>query len=147
MSPDQTADLWLKIDQLHLNYLKSEENTAKLEIRKKLEGSFFNTDNMFKIKTFHFSGFVHQYLCLVPQERKFCNALTSVILFESARWVTDFSALKAARAFEAIEKYAGNLINQPWRKEFKEIKVRMNYMNSGFLRPNLRFLSLRSQHS
>ena len=38
MSPDQTADLWLKIDQLHLNYLKSEENTQKLDIRKKLEG-------------------------------------------------------------------------------------------------------------
>ena len=38
MTPDQTADLWLKIDQLHLNYLKSEENTSKLEIRKKLEG-------------------------------------------------------------------------------------------------------------
>ena len=72
----------------------------------------------------HFSGCVHQYLCLVPQDRKFCNALTSVIVFESARWVTDFSALKAARAFEAIEKYAANLINQPWRKEFKEIKVR-----------------------
>ena len=66
---------------------------------------------------------MHQYLCLVPQDRKFCNALTSVIVFESARWVTDFSALKAARAFEAIEKYAANLINQPWRKEFKEIKV------------------------
>ena len=40
MSPDQTADLWLKIDQLHLNYLKSEENTQKLDIRKKLEGNF-----------------------------------------------------------------------------------------------------------
>ena len=40
MSPDQTADLWLKIDQLHLNYLKSEENTNKLEIRKKLEGEY-----------------------------------------------------------------------------------------------------------
>lgn len=70
-----------------------------------------------------FSGYIHQYLCLVPQERKFCNPLTSVILFESARWISDFSALKAARAFEAVEKYAANLINQPWRKEFKEIKV------------------------
>ena len=37
-SPDQTADLWLRIDQLHLNYLKSENNTKKLDIRKKLEG-------------------------------------------------------------------------------------------------------------
>ena len=36
---DQTADLWLRIDQLHLNYLKSENNTKKLDIRKKLEGT------------------------------------------------------------------------------------------------------------
>ena len=35
---DHTADLWLRIDQLHLNYLKSENNTKKLDIRKKLEG-------------------------------------------------------------------------------------------------------------
>ena len=70
------------------------------------------------------AGYVHQYLCLVPQERKFCNAISSLILFESAGWIADFSALKAARAFEAIEKYASNLINQPWRKEFREIKVR-----------------------
>ena len=101
----QTADLWLKIDQLHLNYLKAEENHRKIEIRKKLE------------------GYIHQYLCLVPQDRKFCNALTSDILFESCRFVTDFSGVKAAQAFTALENYAANLLNQPWRKEFKEIKV------------------------
>ena len=49
-----------------------------------------------------------------------------MILFESAGWIADFSALKAARAFEAIEKYAANLINQPWRKEFREIKVKLS---------------------
>ncbi len=27
------------------------------------------------------------------------------------------------QAFEALETYAANLINQPWRKEFREIKV------------------------
>jgi hypothetical protein len=37
-SLDQTADLWLKIDQHHLNYLKSDETTKKIDIRKKLEG-------------------------------------------------------------------------------------------------------------
>ena len=42
---------------------------------------------------------------------------------QSARWTPNFSAVKAAAAFEAIEKYAANLLNQPWRKEFKEIKV------------------------
>ena len=36
-SQQQTADLWLKIDQLHLNYLKAEESAAKINIRKKLE--------------------------------------------------------------------------------------------------------------
>lgn len=44
-SPDQTADLWLRIDQLHLNYLKSENNTKKLDIRKKLEGKLRNYGN------------------------------------------------------------------------------------------------------
>jgi hypothetical protein len=104
-----TADLWLKIDQLHLNYLKSEESTAKIEIRKKLK------------------GYIHEYLCLVPQERKFCNRLTSDVIVESARWTDRFSAVKAAGAFEAVETYASNVINQPWRKEFKEIKVNTKY--------------------
>ena len=38
MSESLTSDLWLKIDQLHLKYLQSEDNPIKLEIRKKLEG-------------------------------------------------------------------------------------------------------------
>jgi len=104
-APEQTvADLWLKIDQLHLNFIKAEESTRKIDIRKRLE------------------GFVHQYLCLVPQDRKFCSRLVSEIIWQSARWTPNFSAVKAAAAFEAIEKYAANLLNQPWRKEFKEIK-------------------------
>ena len=32
------ADLWLKIDQLHLNFIKAEESTRKIDIRKRLEG-------------------------------------------------------------------------------------------------------------
>lgn len=32
------ANLWLKIDQQHLNYLKAEDGTKKLDIRSKLEG-------------------------------------------------------------------------------------------------------------
>lgn len=45
------------------------------------------------------------------------------MLFESAKGIPHFSALKAAQAFEAIEVYAANLLNQPWRKEFKQIKL------------------------
>ena len=137
-SEDQTADLWLRIDQLHLNYLKSEHNTKKLEIRKKLEGNLFlhiicsfvmtlitsvskyHIYIVIKISTL---GYVKHYLYLVPQDRKFCSGLAAEVIWQSARWIPNFSALKAASAFEAIEKYAANLINQPWRKEFKTIKV------------------------
>ena len=136
-SEDQTADLWLRINQLHLNYLKSEHNTKKLEIRKKLEGNLF----LQLICSFHMNfrcvskyhiyivikiftlGYVKHYLYLVPQDRKFCSGLAAEVIWQSARWIPNFSALKAASAFEAIEKYAANLINQPWRKEFKTIKV------------------------
>ena len=38
MSESLTSELWLKIDQLHLKYLQSEDTPVKLEIRKKLEG-------------------------------------------------------------------------------------------------------------
>ena len=68
-------------------------------------------------------GYVKHYLYLVPQDRKFCSGLAAEVIWQSARWIPNFSALKAASAFEAIEKYAANLINQPWRKEFKTIKV------------------------
>ena len=138
-SEDQTADLWLRIDQLHLNYLKSEHNTKKLEIRKKLEGnlflhlicSFFMTILITSVSKYHIYivikistlGYVKHYLYLVPQDRKFCSGLAAEVIWQSARWIPNFSALKAASAFEAIEKYAANLINQPWRKEFKTIKV------------------------
>ena len=38
MSESLTSELWLKIDQLHLKYLQSEDTPSKLDIRKKLEG-------------------------------------------------------------------------------------------------------------
>ena len=38
------------------------------------------------------------------------------------RWISDFSLSKAAEAFQCIEKYAANLINQPWRVEYRTIK-------------------------
>jgi len=97
MSDNRTADLWLKIDQLHLKFLQAEETPAKLEIRKKLE------------------GLVAEYLSLVPHERKFVSGTTGDLVANSAKWKPDFSLVKAANAFRAVEQYAANLINQPWR--------------------------------
>jgi len=104
MSENRTAELWLKIDQLHLKFLQAEETPAKLEIRKKLE------------------GLVAEYLTLVPQDRKFVSASTGDLIANSAKWKPDFSLVKAANAFRAIEQYAANLINQPWRQEFWSIR-------------------------
>ncbi|KAJ8967320.1 hypothetical protein NQ317_003402 [Molorchus minor] len=35
----------------------------------------------------------------------------------------DFSGYKAATGFNAIQLYAGNLLSQPWRKEYRQIKA------------------------
>ena len=61
------------------------------------------------------SGLVADYLSVVPQQRKFVTASTGEIISNSVKWKPDFSLIKAANAFRAIEQYAANLINQPWR--------------------------------
>jgi len=104
MCENRTAELWLKIDQLHLKFLQAEETPAKLDIRKRLE------------------GLVAEYLSLVPQERKFVSPTTGDLIANSAKWKPDFSLVKAANAFRAVEQYAANLINQPWRQEFWSIR-------------------------
>jgi len=114
MSENRTAELWLKIDQLHLKFLQAEETPAKLEIRKKLE------------------GLVAEYLSLVPQERKFVSASTGDLIANSAKWKPDFSLVKAANAFRAVEQHAANLINQPRRQEFWSIR-----QNSGFYKQSV----------
>ena len=88
--------------QLHLSYVY-EESQAQSETRKTLE------------------GYVYQYLCAVPQERKFCNPLIGDVIAESARWIPDFSTVKAAQAFTLIESYAWNVIYRP--RKVREIKV------------------------
>ena len=79
-----------------------------------------------------FAGFVSEYLCLVPQDRKFVSGATGDIICQSSRWIPDFSLVRAATAFRAVEQYAANLINQPWRHEFWSIK-----QYSGFYKHNV----------
>ena len=114
MSESLTSELWLKIDQLHLKYLQSEDTPAKLDIRKKLEGELFIVRRDFTL-FHHVPGLVAEYLSIVPQHRKFVNPITGDIVANSAKWKPDFSLVKASNAFRAIEQYAANLINQPWR--------------------------------
>jgi len=101
---DRTSELWLEIDQLHLKYLQHEDNVSKIDHRRKLE------------------GLVKEYLCLVPQDRKFVTLSTGDIINNSVRWISEFSLVKASEAFQCVEQYAANLINQPWRLEYRTIR-------------------------
>ena len=67
-------------------------------------------------------GLVAEYLSLVPHDRKFVSISTGDLITNSIKWRPEFSLAKAANAFRAVEQYAANLINQPWRQEFWKIR-------------------------
>lgn len=61
-----------------------------------------------------------------PHDRKFYLRDTAEVLHRSASNKADFSGYKAVVAWNAIGRYAGNLLSQPWRREYREIKVIIN---------------------
>nr|CAD7454700.1 unnamed protein product [Timema tahoe] len=68
-------------------------------------------------------GYIREFLCLVPHNQKFCFSETADVLHRSASTKEDFSGYRAASAWNAIGAYAGNLLAQPWRKEYREMKM------------------------
>ncbi|XP_044746002.1 protein tamozhennic [Coccinella septempunctata] len=101
---DRLSELWNKIDQFHLTFLDIEESPEKIEIRNKLE------------------DLIREYLCIASHKQKFSLSVTYEVLLRSAQALSDFSGYKAATGFNAIQLYAGNLLSQPWRKEYKQIR-------------------------
>jgi len=99
-----TSRLWIKIDQLHLHYFKTEEAAAKLRIRSKLE------------------GLVAEYLCSVPYDRRFVSLSTGDLITNTiVRARPNFSMAKMGTAFLAVEQYAANLIKEPGSQELWKI--------------------------
>lgn len=78
--------------------------------------------NSFSIE-FIFAACIRDYLCLAPHTRKFCCPETAEVLHRSASSKKDFSGYRAALGWNAVSMYAGNLLSQPWRKEYRTIKV------------------------
>ena len=74
------------------------------------------------VESFFLEGLVAEYLSLVPHDRKFVSISTGDLITTSIKWRPEFSLAKAANAFRAVEQYAANLINQPWRQEFWKIR-------------------------
>ncbi|GFQ79020.1 protein tamozhennic [Trichonephila clavata] len=101
----RSEDLHRHILRSHLAYLNQEETPAKLQHRHSLE------------------SLITEFLGTVSHGSKFTFFEVAKILNESIENNRNFSAYKAGSAFEALEKYATNLISHPWRKEYKTIKL------------------------
>ncbi|XP_060533590.1 protein tamozhennic isoform X2 [Cylas formicarius] len=102
---ENIQELWLKIDHLHINYLEMEESSNKIEQRSRLEAC------------------IKDFLYIASPQQKFALHETEDVLYRSAANKKDFSGYKAATGFNAIQMYAGNLISQPWRKEYHQIRT------------------------
>jgi spermatogenesis-associated protein 2 len=104
-SPDRLQEIWQSIDQLHLSYLEMEESPEKLDHRMRLEDC------------------IREFLCIASHSQKFFLRETGDVLYRSAATKRDFSGYKAATGWNAIQLYAGNLLSQPWRKEYRQVKT------------------------
>lgn len=105
---DSINKLRALIDRHHLLYLELDESQQKIDQLCKLESC------------------IKEYLCIAPHDAKFSFHQTAEVLHRSACTKNNFSAYKAALAWKGIGKYADNLISHPWRKEYRNIKVK-NY--------------------
>lgn len=121
-------EIWNDLLRLHWDYLDTEENMQKLEMRKTLEGEKSATNRMGSSFShgpicLSISGELENFLCIVQHDRKFFLTETANVLKQSIMKTDDFTAYKALIGFEAISLYASNLFRKPWRKEYRCIKV------------------------
>lgn len=93
-----------RIAQTHFAYLTEEETPHKIEQYQRIQ------------------DYIIEFLFLVPHKQKFKAPAFTEILQRSVN-NSDFTAYKAVCAFNFIEKYASNLISQPWRKEYRSVQV------------------------
>lgn len=104
-SQNQIGELSMTIDRLHLSYLNMEESPEKLDHRAKLEDA------------------IVEFLSAVGHNQKFLLRETEEVLYRSAAHKKGFSGYKAATGWNALQVYAGNLLVQPWRREYRQIKT------------------------
>ena len=68
-------------------------------------------------------GIIREKLYLVQNELKYIFPSTADILHRSAATVQNFSGYRACTAWSTISLYAANLLAQPWRKEYRTLRV------------------------
>lgn len=101
--------LWRRIEDAHYSYLETDESPEKLQQKKKLE------------------DYIIEYLSLVPHECKFGLSETGKVFQRTINELPDFSAYRAGIGWAALARYATNLLAQPWRKEYRSIRLYSGY--------------------
>ncbi|XP_063385745.1 uncharacterized protein LOC134671832 isoform X1 [Cydia fagiglandana] len=64
-----------------------------------------------------------EYLSIVPHECKFGLAETGKVFQRTITELSQFSAYRAGQGWAAIARYAANLLAQPWRLEYRNIRL------------------------
>ncbi|GAB6032685.1 hypothetical protein CHUAL_011561 [Chamberlinius hualienensis] len=114
-SGGEAQKLLAKIQRTHLSYLQLDFNDSqKLKARWELE------------------DLISSHLSTVPHKEKFPCPRFLEILRRTIEDKVDFNASSAAKAFDILQSYAENLISQPWRREFRCLKL-----YNGFYKHNL----------
>ncbi|CAL8124776.1 unnamed protein product [Orchesella dallaii] len=103
--PENVVELGKNIIIQHEDYLKQDDPDKKADALR------------------YMAGYVTQYLHLVPQESKFTFKETERVLHNSAMNIGEFDPREGCLAFCHLAKYAENLLEQPWRKDFHVIKL------------------------
>ena len=117
-----------EITTSHLGYLETEDSPHKMEQREKLESKILLILYAIIVIDFYFStDLINDHLSRTPHAHKFMFHQVLTTLEQSINLQNDFKAHGAAFAFDALAQYAANLISQPWRKDFREIKVGLFY--------------------
>ena len=88
------------------------------------------------------------YLSLVAPNQRFYYPSTKDVLYNSIlqkKSKEQFSLSKFSQAWEMLGMYAANLLGQPWRKEFREIRV--NCFHNSIMKLNLFYLLIKQLYS
>ncbi|XP_065221008.1 uncharacterized protein tamo [Planococcus citri] len=98
-------ELHLSIFKSHDAYLHERKSPNKIKLRESLEND------------------IKEFISLVPHQDKFSHPKFIEILKRSIQQTEDFNATDAASAWLAISTYASNLCTEPWRTEYREIRL------------------------
>ncbi|KOB72821.1 Uncharacterized protein OBRU01_11730 [Operophtera brumata] len=70
-----------------------------------------------------------EYLSRAPHQCKFRLTETSKVFNRTVHELPEFNAHRAGLGWAAVARYAAHLLNQPWRKEYRLLRVRNKVFN------------------